>query len=203
MKVVNKSEFPVTDEACKKATCKTLKQWYTELDKIDGLKKGRRACTKHVYSIHEDPWWSVTIGVEYENHHGVIKKDGRPEGYTICATKTIKAPVPAVYQSWTNAGKFAEMFGDDGEQSVKEDGKIKCKAGCKGTFVRIRPNKDLRFTWEHKGCTEAMQVDVQFQDNKGKCLMNVMTSRIQTRAEADGLRNAWAEALNRLKGMCE
>ena len=48
-----------------------------------------------------------------------------------------------------------------------------------------------------------MQVDVQFQDNKGKCLMNVMTSRIQTLAESDGLRNAWAEALDRLKEICE
>ena len=36
-----------------------------------------------------------------------------------------------------------------------------------------------------------MRVDVQFQDNNGKCLMNVMTSRIQTRPESDGLRNAW------------
>jgi hypothetical protein len=48
-----------------------------------------------------------------------------------------------------------------------------------------------------------MQVDVQFQDAKGKCLMNVMTSRIQTRAESDGLRNAWTDALNRLKAICE
>jgi hypothetical protein len=48
-----------------------------------------------------------------------------------------------------------------------------------------------------------MQVDVMFQDNKGKCLMNVMTSRIQTRDEADGLRNAWSEALTRLKSLSE
>ncbi len=35
-----------------------------------------------------------------------------------------------------------------------------------------------------------LRVDVQFQSYKGKCLMNVMTSRIQTRPESDGLRNA-------------
>jgi hypothetical protein len=48
-----------------------------------------------------------------------------------------------------------------------------------------------------------MTVDVMFQDNKGKCLMNVMTSRIQTRGESDGLRNAWGEALSRLKALAE
>ncbi len=91
------------------------------------------------------------------------------------------------------------MFGVNGTQTLEVGGAI----ACKGTFIRIRPNKDLRFTWEHKGCTAPMRVDVQFQDNKGKCLMNVMTSRIQTRPEADGLRNAWAEALARLKSLCE
>ena len=131
------------------------------------------------------------------------KKDGLAEGYSICATKTINAPVDKVYKAWTDPKKFAEMFGDEGKQTVKDGGSISCKGGCKGTFIRIRPNKDLRFTWEHKGCTAPMRVDVQFQDNKGKCLMNVMTSRIQTRPESDGLRNAWAEALTRLKSLCE
>ena len=203
MKVLNKSDFPVTDAACKKETGKTLKQWFKELDKIDGLGEGRRKCTQHLQSKDANPWWAVTIAVEYETHHGVMKKDGNPEGYTICATKTIKAPLAKVYKTWTNKKQIAEMFGDAATQAVKIDGALSCKAGCKGIFKRIRPEKDLRFTWEHKGCTAPMQVDVQFQDNKGKCLMNVMTSRIQTRNEADGLRNAWAEALNRLKAICE
>ena len=164
---------------------------------------GRRACTQHIHSHHADPWWPTTIAVEYESFHDIKKKDGRPEGYTICVTKSIAAPVETVFSNWTNPAHFSLMFGDTGTQSVREQGVIVCKAGCKGTFTRIRPNKDLRFTWEHPGCTSLMLVDVQFQDNKGKCLMNVMTSRIQTRAESDGLRNAWSAALNRLKSICE
>ena len=104
---------------------------------------------------------------------------------------------------WTDPKSFAEMFGDEGTQDLQEGGAVSCKGGCKGEFTRIRPNKDLRFTWEHPGCTAPMTVDVQFQDNKGKTLMNVMTSRIQTRAEADGLRNAWSAAMNRLKALAE
>ena len=203
MKVANKSDFPITDAACKKATGKTLKQWFKELDAMDGVKKGRRACTQHIYTKELGAWWPTTIYVEYEAQHGVTKKDGLAEGYTICVTKSIGAPVAQVYQTWTKAAKFAEMFGDGAKQAVKIDGAISCNLGCRGTFTRIRPDKDLRFIWEHKGCTAPMQVDVQFQDNKGKCLMNVMTSRIQTRAEADGLRDAWTVSLNRLKAMCE
>ena len=203
MRITNKPDFPITDGGCKKATGKTLKQWFKELDKIDGLKQGRRASTQHIYASKADPWWPTTIYVAYEAHHGVKKKDGLAEGYSICATKSINVPVDKVYKTWTDPKSFGEMFGDNGTQTLEEGGAIACKGGCKGTFIRIRPNKDLRFTWEHKGCTAPMRVDVQFQDNKGKCLMNVMTSRIQTRPEADGLRNAWAEALARLKSLCE
>lgn len=76
-----------------------------------------------------------------------------------------------------------------------------CKGGITATFTRVRPNKDLRLTWQHTGITAPIQVGVKFQDNKGKTLMNVMPSRIQTRGEADGLRDAWGEALNRLKAI--
>lgn len=203
MKVKNKPDFPITDAACKKETGKTIKEWFQDLDKIDGLKQGRRACTQFIYDQKPDPWWPTTIAVEYEAHHGARKKDGRPEGYTICVTKSIAAPVAKVYKAWTTPASFLEMFGDGAKQTVKEGGTLACDAGCKGTFTRVRPDKDLRFSWEHEGCTAPMQVDVQFQDNKGKCLMNVMTSRIQTRDEADGLRSAWAEALHRLKTICE
>ena len=203
MKVTNKSDFPITDTTCKEATGKSLKEWFKELDKIDGLKIGRRAATQHIYGIKADSWWPTTIYVEYERHHDVTKKDGLAEGYTICATKTIKTPVDKVYRAWTDAKKFTEIFGDDPKQDVKEGGALTCKAGTKATFTRVRPNKDLRFTWEHKGSSAPITIDVQFQDNKGNCLMNVMPSRVQTREEADGLRAAWGDALTKLKAICE
>lgn len=203
MQIENKPDFPVTDEACKAATGRTLKEWFKELDKIDGVKQGRRASVQHMYSIKADPWWPTTVYVEYERHKGVVKKDGLAEGYTICATKTINAPVEKVYKAWTDPKTFAQVFGDDAKQDVKEGGMLTCQAGTKATFTRVRPNKDLRFTWEHKGITAPVTVDVQFQDNKGKCLMNVMPSRVQTRDEADGLRRAWGEMLTKLKAVCE
>ena len=43
MKYKLQSDHPVTNEAAKAATGKTLDQWFAELDKRDGLKLGRRA----------------------------------------------------------------------------------------------------------------------------------------------------------------
>lgn len=203
MKVVNKPDHPVTTEECKTATGKSLEEWFEFLDSIDGIKKGRRNSMLEMWKPGTDNWWPTTVYVEYEAHKGVKKKDGLGEGYSICSTKTIAAPVEKVYATWTDPAKFKEMFGDNGKQELVEGGAITCDAGCKGVFSRIRENKDLRFTWEHPGCTAPMVVDVMFQDNKGKTLMNVMTSRIQSRAESDGLRDAWAAALARLKALAE
>lgn len=203
MQVTNKSDFPVTDAACKEATGKTLAEWYAELDSIDGLKKGRRECILHINSQKPDIWWPTTISAEYERAKGVVKKDGLVEGYTICCTKTIAAPVDKTYATWIDGSRFNDWYQDNGKQVVSDGGTITCDGGTKATFTRIRPDKDLRFTWEHPGCTAPVTVDVQFQDNKGKTLMNVMTSRIQTRAEADGLREAWGAALTRLKALVE
>ncbi len=205
MQVINRADHVVDDATCKADTGKTLSEWFTVLDAFEGLKKGRRESIWHIMEVSKlkDVWWPTTIYVEYERHHGIVKKDGLGEGYTICVTKTISAPVDKTFAIWTNPQKFSEFFGDNGKQDLQEGGSIACAGGCKGTFTRIRPDKDLRFTWEHPGSVAPMTVDVQFQDVKGKTLMNAMTSRIQTRDEADGLRNSWAEALSRLKVLAE
>jgi uncharacterized protein YndB with AHSA1/START domain len=201
VKVTNKPDFPVTDAACKEATGRTFAEWFAFLDQQDGLKIGRRESILKMYGEKQDPWWPTTIYIAYEKHHGVVKKDGSPEGYTICVTKNINAPVDKVYSVWNN--RLAEWFEDEATQDLVEGGQLTCKGGTKATFTRIRENKDLRMTWEHPGCTGPMTLDVQFQDNKGKTLMNAMTSRVQTREETDGLRAAWAGALNRLKALAE
>jgi len=99
MKVVNQPDQPVTDVDCKKATGKTLKQWFKELDTADAPKLGRRDTVKRIFDEKPDAWWATTIAVEYESHKEIQKKDGLPEGYTICVTKTIAAQVVAVYKA--------------------------------------------------------------------------------------------------------
>jgi hypothetical protein len=43
------------------------------------------------------------------------------------------------------------------------------------------------------------EIEVQFNVMAGKTTVNLYHKRITTRAEADGLRRAWGEALDRLK----
>ena len=204
MKSTFKSDHPVTNEAAKAATGKTLDQWFAELDKANGLKLGRREINSRLYEQKLDLWWCTTIAVEYEKHHDVRKKDGLFEGYFVCATKTIAAPVADVYKAWSNGAELSKWFGGGSKAEVKDGGSFENKDGDKGQYLRVRANKDLRMTFETKGASAPTQLDVQFQDKgKGKTGLLVNHTRIQTREEADGYRAAWAEALDKLKTTLE
>jgi len=204
MKYKMESDYPVTNEAAKAATGKTLAQWYGELDKQNGLKLGRRGANMYLAEQKVDPWWCTTISVEYEKHHDQRKKDGLFEGYFICSTKTIAAPPAEVYSAWATGDELSGWFGASTKASVKDGGEFENKDGDHGTYLRVREHKDLRFTFANPQFSAASQVDVQFQDKgKGKTGLLVNHARIQTRAEADSLRVAWAEALDQLKAKLE
>lgn len=204
MKYQLESDHPVTDAAAKAATGKTLAQWFAELDKLDGLKLGRGGVGKHLLAQKVDPWWITTISVEYEKHHDTRKKDGLYEGYFVCSTKTIAAPVAQVYAAWTSGESLSQWFGAGTKAEVKDGSQYENEDGDKGIFLHVRADKDLRLTFENPAFSAPTQVDVQFQDKgKGKTGLTLNHTRIQTRAEADGLRAAWAEALERLKTCCE
>jgi uncharacterized protein YndB with AHSA1/START domain len=204
MKCTLKSDHPVTNEAAKAATGKTLDGWFADLDKQDGLKQGRRANNNYLAAQKVDFWWCTTIAVEYERHHDLRKKDGLLEGYFVCATKTIAAPPADVFKRWSSSSELSKWFGAGTKADVKDGGGYENKDRDRGKFLRVRLNKDIRMTWENTGLSSPTQVDVQFQDKgKGKTGLLVNHTRLQTRAEADGLRAAWAEALDQLKAVCE
>ncbi len=206
MKVAYKSDHPVTDAACKKATGKTLKQWIAELDKRGGTDQKRRDAINWLYDqMGKDMWWSTTAWVEFERSHGVVnKKDGLAEGYNICVTKTIVAPVADVYRAWTGAAPLKKWYGSGMKAKVSDGGAFEDEGGNSGEYLRVRADKDLRFTWNHAKAEASTRVDVAFADKgKGKTGITLNHQRIQNRGEADGLRNAWGAAFEKLKELLE
>lgn len=203
MKINYATDHPLTNDGSKAATGKTLDEWFEYLDAFDALTKGRKLVNNHLYGdLKVDIWWTSAIAVEYERERGVKEKDGRQKGYFICSTKTINAPLDKVYAAWSNAESLSRWFGEGTEATVSDGGTFSNPDGNRGEFKRVRENKDLRFTWH--GPDHESLVDVVFQDKgNGKTGLLVNHDRLQTRQEADGVRSAWGEALNRLKALAE
>ena len=203
MQVTLKAEHPLSE--VKPATGKTWDEWFSILDKRGGIAKGRRDIGNFLYAECKlDVWWCATINVEYEAARGAVEKDGRPKGYMICVTKTIAAPVDKAYAAWATAEGLNDWFSKKNKAEVADGGSYSNAEGDKGVFKRVRKNKDLRFTWENPSHTSPTLVDVVFQDKgKGKTGVMISHDRIQNREEADGLREGWAKALDRLKSLLE
>ena len=209
MHVEYKSDFPVTEAACRRSTGKGLKEWFAELDARPDLNQKRRDAVTWIYETigvkSSDVWWPTTIWVEYERAHKVVnKKDGRAEGYNICCTKTIAASVADVYAAWTEKARLAKWFGTRVVAEVQDGGSWSEGDGNSGDYLRVRANRDLRFTFQHADAEAPTLVDLTVADKgKGKAGVTLMHQRIQNRPEADGLRNAWTVAFDRLKQLLE
>jgi uncharacterized protein YndB with AHSA1/START domain len=205
MKIAHVDSPEVTDATCREKTGKTLKQWYAELDGRGGIAKGRRELVNHVYEhCNKDAWWSTTIVVEYERERGQEEKDGLPAGYSICSTKTVAAPLAKVFAAFGDAKLLDQWLGPKTGVKLEEGGTLENGDGDRFTFKKVRPQKDVKFTFERADITPATQVEVLFADKgQGKTGITLNHTRIQSRADADRLREGWSEALTKLKSVLE
>lgn len=204
MKIDLVSDKTIDDAGAKAGTGRTLKQWFALLDAFGGPGKGRRELGNHLYDAHKlDPWWIATLNIEYEAAHGLKEKDGRPKGYTICATKAIKAEPARCFAAFADAGSLDAWFGPRHALDFRDGGTLANADGNRATIRKVAPPKAIRLLWQQADAAADTPVEVKFQPAGAKTTVIVTHDRLQTRAEADGLRRAWGEALERLKAILE
>ncbi len=204
MKVELQSEHPVSEDSCKAATGKSLSEWFALIDARGGPALGRREIGQWLYQeMKVDVWWSPTINCEYEIARGQLEKDGRPRGYTICATKSIKAEPGRCHASFASAAELDRWLGPGHQGYIKDGGSLANADGNRATVKKVNPGKVIRLIWEDPELTAPTPVEIKFAPAGAKTTVMVTIDRLQTRAEADGYRRAWGEALDRLKAVLE
>lgn len=200
MKIELNPDFLVTEETCKEATGKTISEWIEAVNAQGASLKGRREAISWMQASNtaKDVWWATTVWVEKERREGVVKKDGLAEGFNICSTKMVAAPVDKVFAAFATPGASAWFDG-----TIGADHSLTSNHGHTAKATRVRQDKDLRYVWQTEGIDNPTELDVMFAEKNGKTGITLSHSRIQTREEADGVRAAWAEVLNKLKAKLE
>jgi len=204
MKVERKSDHAVGEDSCKAATGKSLGEWFKLMDAKGGVALGRRELG--VWLMQEmkvDPWWSATLNCEYEIARNAVEKDGKPKGYTICATKSIKADPTRCYEAFASAKALDAWFGPGHKVRFEDGGRLENADGNQATIRKVSAGKTIRYVWEDAGLTLPTPVEAKFAPAGAKTTVMITIDRLQTRAEADGYRRAWGEALDRLKARLE
>ena len=197
---------PLTDAEMRERSGRTWDEWFAIMDDFGGPAKGRRALGLLLYDTHgvKDPWLSSTLLVEYEAARGVLEKDGRPKGYMICSTKTVAAPPAEAFRAWSDAAAWPGWFADGAEVDFAEGGRFSAPDGVRGEIRKIRPDKAIKLLWDEPDGAPATPVEVTFQPKGAdKCIVMVAHDRIQTRRDADDLRDSWGRRLDALKSTLE
>jgi uncharacterized protein YndB with AHSA1/START domain len=201
VKVERRAEHSVSDASCKAATGRTLAEWQHAIDDRDGLALGRRELGRWLANeLRIDPWWSATIVHEYELARGAVEKDGKPRGYTICATKAIKASPDECYAAFATSAALDRWFGPAHDARIAEGGHWRNGDGNEAQVRKVTPGRTIRAIWQDPGLTLPTPVEIKLSPSGAGTTVMVTIERLQTRAEADGYRRAWGEALDRLKG---
>lgn len=202
MKIELRSDKPL--DAIHAETGRSLDEWFALLDAFGGPAKGRREIGNHLLATYRiDPWWVATLNIEYEAHHGLREKDGKPKGYMVCATKSIKAPAQACFDAFASAKALDRWLGSGHVLDFRDGGELRNGDGNLATLRRINPGKTIKLVWQQADAAAGTPVEVKFEPVGAKTTVMVTHDRLQTRADADGLRRAWGAALDRLKGQLE
>ena len=167
-----------SDAAVKKATGKTWEQWFALLDKAGAAKLDHKGivaiCAKHF----DGGWWCQMVTVEYEQARGLRKKHETASGYQISRSKTIEAPISAIYALCNDPKRRTKWLGP-GELVVR----------------KATPNKSMRITW----CDGATNVEFMFYDKgSGKTSFVVQHSKLPDAKAAAKMKDWWGMVLERL-----
>ena len=188
----------------KSATGKSLAEWFKALDKHGGVALGRRNLSKWIEHEHQvELWWATTITNEYEIARGDLARDGKPKGYSICPTKSIKASPKDCYAAFATAKALDGWFGPKHEVDMRDGGQWRNGDGNRATIKKVNAGRNITLLAEDEGLTLPAPVEIKFTPNGANCTVMISVERLQTRAEADGYRRAWGEALDRLKASIE
>jgi uncharacterized protein YndB with AHSA1/START domain len=205
VKIDLRSDKTIDDATCKADTGKTMAEWFRVMDAHGGLAKGRRELGNLLLQeIHKvEPWWATTLNIEYEARHGAKEKDGRAKGYMVCATKSIKATPEACYALFKDAKALDKWLGPKHEYALEEGATLANADGNRATMKKFTPGKAIRLDWTQPDAAPNTPVEIKFQPAGAKTTVMVQHDRLQSRADADGMRRAWGQALDQLKQVLE
>jgi hypothetical protein len=170
----------ISAAAVEKATGHAWDHWLGVLDAFDVKSNGHAAAAEFLAESHAvKPWWSQMIVVGYEQARGLRQKHQTARGYSASASRTIGAPLAAVFAAW-QPGTVEKWFGD-----------------VSFTVRRQTLNKSLRITW-----SDGTNVEVNFYDKSSggmpKAQVAVQHDKLASAKGVAASKAFWTGALDRL-----
>ena len=174
----------VSDEAVRRATGRTWRQWFELLDRWDATRQAHPEIARRLSAEHGvDGWWAQGITVSYEQARGMRAPGERPDGFSVTASKTVAVPVERLFEAVTEE-ELRERWLPDAPMSVR---------------TATAP-KSARYDWEDG----ATRVVFGFIDKgEAKSQVALEHERLPDADAAEGMKAWWRERVAELKRVLE
>ncbi len=169
----------MSDDAVKKKTGKTWKQWVRTLDAADAAQMQHRDIAKYLHKDLGVPaWWAQMVTVGYERIRGLRDvRQRRGGGYDANKNKTVPVPVSRLYRAFS-VKRTRDRWLPDVEWNVR-----------KSTVDR-----SIRLTW-----ADGNPVNLYFTEKgKDKSSVSVQHGRLARQSDVDRVKTYWGERLGAL-----
>lgn len=172
------SKAGMTDAAVQAKTGKTWAEWVALLDRAGAATMPHREIATYLHEIGVPDWWAQTVTVGYERIRGLRDVGQRRDGgYEVNKSKTFPVPVAMLYDAWSTARRRNQWL--------------------PGAGLEIRtsiPSKSMRITWQ-----DGSNLQVMFlPKGAGRSAVAVQHGKLGSRADADQMREYWAQRLEAL-----
>ena len=174
----------ISNEAVKKSTGKTLKEWFSILNKAGAKKMEHKQVAKLLHQKYGlSGWWSQMVTVQYEQEIKGRKKHEKPEGFQVSKSTTLTASVTKIFNMINSPIKRIIWLKDPAI-----------------TITKSTKDKSIRGKWIDK------KTNIEFQfypKDNNKTQLVVQQSRIKSEKEAETMKTYWGKQLNNLKKYLE
>jgi len=172
----------ISEDALKAKTGKTWEQWFKILTKAGARMMDYREAVLVLRKQHGlTAWWSQMVMVAYEQRHGMRQIHQKGTGYTAERSKTLTAPLAAVWAAWQ-------------DQATRD----RWLPGARFEVAKSTPQKRLHLRW-----FDDTKVAIAFYVRGSKTEVVVSHEKLTESADVPRLQTYWSQALVRLKHTVE
>ena len=175
---MNANPASISDEAVFAATGKPWGDWFAILDREGAARMKHPQIVRLLRGSHcVSHWWAQSITVEYERKRGLRDVHQTARGYEVSVSKTIAAPVEALFALWEDDGLRLQWLGAAMKlRKATADKSIRMETGDVGS--------DLSVYFYPKG--------------ESKCRIVIQQTKLSNRADVESRRAFWKAALTNL-----
>jgi len=172
----------MSDEAVEAKTGKTWSRWFKHLDAAGARKMTHQEIVAHLRDKHDvRAWWQQMVAVTYEQARGLREIHEKPTGYEISVSRTIAASISKTFWAWTD------------EKTRKQ------WLPANFTVRKSTTNQTIRITWN-----DGTDLVVGFYPkDEAKCQVVAQHGKLKDAKAGAKMKQFWADALGRLKGLLE